>query len=247
MATAWSPPATTERAFSAFKLFRNYDGNGSAFESVGVRATVAGSGVQAFAATGTKRLTVVLVNEGGAATTANVSIAGFDASGAAEIYSNDGSADISRKADATVTSGAVSVSLPATSISMLVFGGDNPNSLPDAGTGFGGTGGNTGSSNGGASNTTGGSSGASGSGASGASGANGGGSTGTGAGGVATGAGGGTAQSQGQPLTSSGSSANDKSGCGCRTTTSDAPAGGSLLAFAALFGFGARRRRRPVA
>ena len=43
MATAWSPPDPNEHAFAAFKLFRNYDGNGGQFEDVSVRATVTGT------------------------------------------------------------------------------------------------------------------------------------------------------------------------------------------------------------
>jgi hypothetical protein len=37
MATAWAPPGPSEPAFAAFKLFRNFDGNGGKFESVSVR------------------------------------------------------------------------------------------------------------------------------------------------------------------------------------------------------------------
>ncbi|HVU02457.1 MAG TPA: glycoside hydrolase family 44 protein [Polyangiaceae bacterium] len=147
LATAWAPPAATERAFSAFKLFRNYDGSGGAFESTNVRATSTDSTVKAFAATGATGLTLVLANEGGARTV-NVTLSNFDGAGTASVYSNDGSANVSKKASVGVSGGTLAVPVGATTITMVV--------IPNAGgapPGSGGASGNGGTSSGGTSNS----------------------------------------------------------------------------------------------
>lgn len=163
MATAWSPPDPAEPAFAAFKLYRNYDGKGGQFEAVSVRATVTGSGVQAYAATGASRLTVVLVNEEQGDVGADVSFGDFVPSGAAEVFTNGKGSAIDKKADVAIEGGKAKLTLPATSITLLVVAGMNPNELPDAGAssssssaaagggedGSGGSGGSAGKSSGG--------------------------------------------------------------------------------------------------
>lgn len=147
VATAWGPPDPGEPAFAAYRLYRNYDGQGSGFESVSVRATVdPGSGVQAYAAAGEKRLTVALVNENGAPADVAVSLGNFEADSQAALYSNSGGAEIAKVGDPAVADGKVTVTLPATSIAMLVVPGKNPNELP--GTGGGGAGGGNGGAGG---------------------------------------------------------------------------------------------------
>lgn len=121
-ATAWSPPATNQIAFAAFRLFRNYDGQGSGFESTSVRASVTGSGVQAFAASGSSRLTVALVNESSSTVSAAVSLGSFAGTGA-HWFSNQGTAAISAMGALAVSGGSVSLSLPPSSINMLVVDG----------------------------------------------------------------------------------------------------------------------------
>ncbi|MEZ4311353.1 MAG: glycoside hydrolase family 44 protein [Polyangiaceae bacterium] len=97
VATAWSPPGVDEPAFAAYRLYRNYDGQGSGFESVSVEASAPeGSGVEVYAAAGETRLTVVLVNENGADTDVEVSLGSFEADAASKavLYSNKGGASI---------------------------------------------------------------------------------------------------------------------------------------------------------
>lgn len=120
-ATAWSPPAPTDAAFGAYKLFRNYDGAGSGFESTSVRATVMGAGVMAFAAAGANRLTVALVNETNAAQ--NITVSADFSAATARWYTGNG-ATITRQADPGVGRGTSQVTLPATSFGMLVFDGE---------------------------------------------------------------------------------------------------------------------------
>ena len=130
-ATAWSPPAATEAAFGAFKLYRNYDGQGSGFESVSVRATVTGSGrnVRAYAAVGATRATLALVNEDAAPVDVTVSLGSFSATGAAAFYTGSGNT-ITRQADAPVQGNQATVRLPASSFAMVVATGIAP-ALPD--------------------------------------------------------------------------------------------------------------------
>ena len=250
MATAWGSPDATLRAFSAYELFRNYDGNGGTFGSTSVSAKVGGSGVQAFAASSATRLTVVLTNANGAPTNATVSIAGFAPGTSASVYSNDGTANISHKLDLAVANDKVSVQLGATTITLLVIDGANPNPLPDAGLwngghdgergrrGNGAGGRNAGGArrNGGRRNCAGGSTGA------GVASGSGGSLSGTGASVSAGGAmmSGADASNTG----SSSSSAGNKGGCGCRAASRGSSSGPDASALAVLLLGLARRSRR---
>jgi len=121
-ATAWAPPAANEAAFGAWSLYLDYDGHGSGFGATSVQAQVAGAGVQAYAATDPGRLTLVLVNEGGADATARVRLAGFAPAAAAEWYTGAGTA-IARQPDVAVAGGEATVTLAGTSFGLLVFRG----------------------------------------------------------------------------------------------------------------------------
>lgn len=157
VATAWSPPDPDQPAFAAFKLFRNFDGAGAGFEAVSVRAAVSGgAGVEAYAAVGQTRMTVALVNENGGAEDVTVSLGNFMPGATAQVYGNDGGSTITKHADVAVSGGSVTVTLPSSSITMLVVDGMNPNELPDGGTGTGGSGtGGTGAGGGSSSGGTG--------------------------------------------------------------------------------------------
>ncbi len=238
MATAWSPPATTDTAFAAYRLFRNYDGAGSGFENTSVRAAVSGSStLQAFAAASATRLTVVLVNEAGSGQEVDVSLGTFQAGSSAKLYVNSG-ADIVAQAGPVVQAGGVLVSLPATSIAMLVVDGTNPNP-PDGGTGgAGGMGGAGGSGGSGAGGTAG--SGAVGGAGGTPTGGSGGGETG---GGGAAGSGGldaGLGGTSGNAAVPAGNS--EASGCACRTAPGRWNELGAV-ALAALAAMAIRRRR----
>ncbi|MFO0589656.1 MAG: glycoside hydrolase family 44 protein [Polyangiaceae bacterium] len=180
VATAWGPPDPSEPAFAAYRLYRNYDGQGAGFEKVSVKATSDTSGVEAYAAAGETRLTVALVNEGFGNASIEVNVGNFEPDPKATLYSNNGGATIANAGQFDVTNGAVTVQLPAESIGMLVVTGKNPNQLPTGGTG--GTGGSGGSSTGGGA-TGGNGSGGNGTGGSGAGNNGGGGGSGSGGGG----------------------------------------------------------------
>ena len=133
LATAWSAPAPDEAAFSAYRLYRNFDGNGGRFESVSVKATVSGTaGVEAYAAVSETRVTVALVNENGGNTAATLTLGSFVPGPSARVFRGNGSA-IEKQAEVFVASGQVTVTLPGKSITMVVIDGKNPGMLPDAG------------------------------------------------------------------------------------------------------------------
>ena len=141
-ATAWSPPADSDAAFGAYKLYRNYDGAGGAFEAVSVHAGVTSgdagtSSVRAYAAAGAKRVTVALVNESAAAESTTLSFGNFTPAATASLYVLGAGSAITKQPDVAIQGGKASVTLAPTSIAMLVVAGDNPNDLPDAGSGFG--------------------------------------------------------------------------------------------------------------
>lgn len=160
MATAWSPPNVGEAAFGAYVLYRNFDGNGGHFETTYARTTVTGSGVAAFGAVGPTRATVALANENGSATTVQITLGNFQPAATASVYALGTGSSIVKQPDVTLVGGAISVTLPATSIAMVVV---NAGATPDAGMGTTGgtasTTGTTGSTTGGSGTSSGGSTG----------------------------------------------------------------------------------------
>lgn len=132
-ATAWSPPAPNERAFGAYKLYRNFDGMGGAFESIGVRTTITGNAFAAFGSVSKTRVTVALVNEANTSVMANVSFGNFKANAMGQVYLRTTGSTIARQNDVAIANGMAMVPLPAMGIAMLVVDGMNPNDLPDAG------------------------------------------------------------------------------------------------------------------
>ena len=147
-ATAWSPPAATEKAFGAFVLYRNFDGQGGHFGDTNARATVSGMGVAAFGATDNEQMTVALVNEMASAANVTVSLANFQPRGTASYFTGS-SPTITKQPDVTVSGNQLMVSVPASSFAMLAIPRLNPidAGVTDAPAGTGGTGG-TGGTNG---------------------------------------------------------------------------------------------------
>ena len=155
-ATAWGPPKETETAFGAYKLFRNYDGAGGAFQSVSVRAIVTGNGLKAYASVGTTQMTVVLVNETTSGLTTTVTLGNFASGAVGHYYELGNGVTISKKPDVPVTASGASFTMSASTVGLLVVDGMNPNALPDGGSSFGNdsgvarTGTDSGTDNGGA-------------------------------------------------------------------------------------------------
>ena len=129
----WTTPAATTPTYKAMKLYRNYDGSGSSFGETSVRAVVADPDrLAAFAAERTDgALTVMLVHKATAALATNVALTGFTPGTAAQVWQLTASNAITRLTDAPITGAALSLTLPAQSITLLVMARDGvPNHAP---------------------------------------------------------------------------------------------------------------------
>jgi hypothetical protein len=122
VAAHWTTPARTTATFKAMRMYRNYDGNRSTFGDLSVRATAPNPDeVSAFAAIRTRdgALTVMLIAKTGAVT-ANLSLAGFRPGLKAERWQLTAKNVIERVEDLPANGGAMSLDLPAQSITLLV-------------------------------------------------------------------------------------------------------------------------------
>jgi MYXO-CTERM domain-containing protein len=135
VATAWGAPRADEKAFSAYRLYRDFDGKGGHFESTSVKATVSnGTGVEAYAAVSATRMTVALVNENSGTTVTTLNVGSFAPEASARVFRGKG-ATVEKQSDVEAASGQVTVTLPGQSITMVVIDGKNPNLLLDPGSG----------------------------------------------------------------------------------------------------------------
>ena len=125
LATLWVTPPTGSPAYNAIRMYRNYDGSGSTFGDISVRATAPNPDlISAFAAVRASdgALTVMLINKQ-LGTTASVipSIANYTPSGNAsrwQMTSNGISA-------ASAVAPGSTISLPPQSVTLLVFPGSS--------------------------------------------------------------------------------------------------------------------------
>jgi len=129
-ATAWALPQLTDMAFAAYRLYRNYDGQGSGFGTTSVSTVVTdSSSIQAYSAIGAKKLTVVMCNENANSASVNVRWLNFTASSSSPImwFANNPSvtsnSDIQRKSDLQAQSNQVTLTLDALSINLIVIQG----------------------------------------------------------------------------------------------------------------------------
>ena len=120
----WATPDTATPTYKAIKMYRNYDGAGAAFGDVSVRATAPDpDNLSAFAArrTADGALTVMLVSKRlSGSTSAAVNLANFQAAGPVQVWRLTSSNAITHPSDITAVGGAVTLSLPPQSITLLV-------------------------------------------------------------------------------------------------------------------------------
>lgn len=116
----------------AFRIYRNYDGQGAKFGETSLRATSSDQGqlsVYAAQRASDNALTVIVINKTGGPLTANLSIANLAATGAAQVYRYSAANlnAIERLADQPVSSAALAAVYPANSVTLLVVpaGGAN--------------------------------------------------------------------------------------------------------------------------
>jgi hypothetical protein len=136
MAARWATPAASTPTYKAMKLYRNYDGNRSAFGDVSVAAATPNPDtVAAFAAqrSADGALTVMVIGKSLAGSTpATINLANFAHGGAAQVWQLTAANTISRLPDIAFTGPTVAVSLPSQSITLLVVARSSTASAPRA-------------------------------------------------------------------------------------------------------------------
>ena len=135
LATFWGGLNSTAPIYNAFKLYRNYDGSKSTFGNISVSATGANPDtISAFAAqcstNGTLTVMVIckyLTNS----TTITVNLGNFIPGATAQAWQLTSANTINHLAEATVSSGSLSFTAPAQSITLFVVPGTNapPNNI----------------------------------------------------------------------------------------------------------------------
>ena len=124
MATRWTVPTTGTPAYNAIKIYRNYDGQKSTFGDHNVRATGPNPDtLSAFAAvrTADNTLTLMLINkQPGNSQPVDISVTNFPGA-TASLWHLTSSNQIARLPDMPVTSGKLSVLLPAQSITLVTI------------------------------------------------------------------------------------------------------------------------------
>jgi glycosyl hydrolase family 44/List-Bact-rpt repeat protein len=127
LAARWTMPPAGTPTYKAIKMYRNYDGNRSTFGDTSVRATGPNPDtVATFAAlrSADGALTIMVVTKslsGSTATTVNV--ANFAAGATAQAWQLTAANAITRLADLPVSGGALSLTLPPQSITLIVVAG----------------------------------------------------------------------------------------------------------------------------
>lgn len=125
LATRWVCPATGSAAFKAIQMFRNYDGKKSSFGNVSVGCT--GSNPDELASYAAQSgpngpLTVILINKRlHEATHVALNIAHFSNVTTAKTYQLANAGAIQQIADTAVSGADLQITVPAESITLLVF------------------------------------------------------------------------------------------------------------------------------
>src|SRR5215813_9970874 len=119
MAARWATPASTTPTYKAMKLYRNYDGNRSAFGETSVSASTPNpDAVSAFASVRASdgALTLMIVNKTTATTVAALSLNRYGHNGTAQPWQLTSANAITRLADVSVAGSSPTVTLPPQSI-----------------------------------------------------------------------------------------------------------------------------------
>jgi hypothetical protein len=125
LATMWDPPAASQPAAFAFRIYRNYDSNGGRFGEQSVNASSADQGklsVYAAKRSSDGALTLVVINKTNTNLRSHVSFAGssVNPSGAAKVYIYAGGNAIHHSTpDQQVTPSGFTRTFPAASITLL--------------------------------------------------------------------------------------------------------------------------------
>ena len=125
-ANFWTVPQPTDAVAYSFRLYRNYDGAGGKFGDTSVNSTSTDQGqlsVYGALRSSDGALTVVAINKTTSAIQTSLSLANFNATGSASVYtySNANMTQIVAGTPVSVASNAVSYTFPAYSATVFVF------------------------------------------------------------------------------------------------------------------------------
>lgn len=136
LAARWTTPDASTPTYKAIKIYRNYDGNRSAFGETSVKAAAPNpDNVSAFAAlrAADGALTVIVINKYlTGSTPLTVSLANFSGNGAARVYQLTSANSIARLSDLSYTAGTLTATLPLQSITLFVLPPAISNAPPTA-------------------------------------------------------------------------------------------------------------------
>ncbi len=126
LATLWAGPDFDDPGAFAFRLYRNYDGQGGKFGNTSVSAVSSDQeqlSVYAARRSSDGALTVIVINKSGAEQTAVVNISGFPHTGTAQVfrYSPANLNQIVPLANQPVSGGSFSATFPTNSITLFVL------------------------------------------------------------------------------------------------------------------------------
>ncbi len=125
LATRWTTPASNTPTFLAMKLYRNYDGNKSAFGDTSVQTVVPNpDDLSAFAAVRTNdgAMTLMVINKDiNNATPVMANITNFNAAGTVQRWQLTASSVITHLSNLTLTKGVLQDTVPSQSITLYVL------------------------------------------------------------------------------------------------------------------------------
>ncbi|MGH9661721.1 MAG: PKD domain-containing protein, partial [Bryobacteraceae bacterium] len=130
----WTTPASSTPVYKAMKMYRNYDGNKSAFGGTSVKAAVPNpDNVAAFGAERASdgALTVMVISKYlSGSTPVTLSLANFSAAGTAKRYQLTSSNTITALSDLSFTGSSLATSVPQQSITLFIFPKSQSNNQP---------------------------------------------------------------------------------------------------------------------
>jgi len=126
LATMWAPPKAAEPGAFAFRMYLNYDGQGSQFGETSVRAISSDQSALAIYAARRQKdgaLTLMVINKTAAATTSRVNLANFTPAASAQVYrySPADLTGVASQPDQVVTAGGFDATFPASSITLMAI------------------------------------------------------------------------------------------------------------------------------
>ena len=125
MAARWTTPANTTPTYKAIKMYRNYDGNKSAFGDTSISAAVPNpDNLSAFGALRSSdgALTLMVISKVLSGTTpVTVNLANFTSAGSAQTWQLTSSNAITRLSDIALSGTSLSFTAPAQSITLFVL------------------------------------------------------------------------------------------------------------------------------